>query len=160
MVRPGIMLYGVYPSKETSGSIPVRPVLSLRSNVVFLKEIPAGTSVSYGRRFTTDKKTRIATVPAGYGDGYSRGLSGRAAVLIGGRRYPVVGTICMDQIMVDIGTTSTVHVGDDVTLIGVDHDAEVGAWELSEMLGTIPYEILTAVSTRVPRVSEYKEGNQ
>lgn len=157
MVRPGIMLYGVYPSRETSESIPLQPVLSLRSAVVFLKEIAAGTSVSYGRRFIAPERTRIATVPVGYGDGFSRGLSGKIAVMIGGKRYPVVGTICMDQLMVDIGMDSPVHVGDDVTLIGADGNGSVGVWEHSETLGTIPYEVLTAISSRVPRISEYKE---
>lgn len=152
MVRPGIMLYGLYPSKETSESVPLHPVLALKSNVVFIKEVPAGTSVSYGRRYFTKEKTRIATIPVGYGDGYNRALSNRGEVLIRGNRYPVVGTVCMDQIMVDIGTGSNIHVGDEVVLIGTDRTETLSAWEVAERAGTIPYELLTGISTRVPRV--------
>jgi alanine racemase len=159
MVRPGIMLYGVYPSREAGRSIPLRPVLSLRSNVVFMKEVPAGTSISYGRRYTTPKATRIATVPVGYGDGYPRRLSNAATVLIGGKPYPVVGTVCMDQLMVDVGTEAAIHVGDDVTLIGPDNGSQIGIWELSETVGTIPYEILTGIAARVPRIAHYSEGS-
>jgi alanine racemase len=158
MVRPGIMLYGVYPSPEAGRSIPLRPVLSLRSNVVFIKEVAAGTSVSYGRRYTTAGPTRIATVPVGYGDGYPRRLGNASKVLIGGRAYPVVGTICMDMLMVDVGTDAAMHVGDDVTLIGSDAGGAIGVWELSEAVGTIPYEILTGIAARVPRISFYSEG--
>ncbi len=152
MVRPGLMLYGVYPSKETSESIPLRPVLTLKSHVVFIKEVPPGTSISYGRKYTTPARTRIATIPVGYGDGYGRGLTNRGRVLIRGRRYPVVGVVCMDQIMVDLGPEAGVHVGDDVTLIGRDGAESIGAWELADELGTIPYEVLTGVAARVPRV--------
>ncbi len=159
MVRPGIMLYGVYPSTETGRSIPLRPVLSLRSNVVFIKEVAAGTAVSYGRRYTTAATTRIATIPVGYGDGYPRRLSNSANVLIGGRPYPVVGTVCMDQLMVDVGMDAFIHVGDDVTLIGADGGAQIGVWDLSEKLGTIPYELLTGIAARVPRIAHYSEGN-
>jgi alanine racemase len=159
MVRPGIMLYGVYPSREAGRGIPLRPVLSLRSNVVFMKEVPAGTSISYGRRYTTAKATRIATVPVGYGDGYPRRLSNDANVLIGGKPYPVVGTVCMDQLMVDVGVDAHIHVGDDVTLIGPDDGAQIGIWDLSETVGTIPYEILTGIAARVPRIAHYSEGN-
>jgi alanine racemase len=159
MVRPGIMLYGVYPSREAGRGIPLRPVLSLRSNVVFMKEVPAGTSISYGRRYTTPRATRIATVPVGYGDGYPRRLSNGANVLIGGKPYPVVGTVCMDQLMVDVGTDAPIHVGDDVTLIGPDNGSQIGIWDLSETVGTIPYEILTGIAARVPRIAHYSEGN-
>ena len=159
MVRPGIMLYGVYPSREVGRSIPLRPVLSLRSNVVFIKEVGAGTPVSYGRKYVTPRPTRIATVPVGYGDGYPRRLSNAASVLIGGRAYPVVGTVCMDQLMVDIGMDAVLHVGDDVTLIGADGGAQISAWELSETVGTIPYEILTGIAARVPRIVHSSEGN-
>lgn len=151
MVRPGIMLYGIYPSKETSRSVSLQPVLSWRSKVVFIKEVPAHTSVSYGRTYFTPRATRIATIPLGYGDGYSRMLSGKAEVLIHGKRYPVVGTICMDQMMVDIGKGSGIHVGDDVTLIGDEGNESITAWELAEKLGTNPYEVLCMIAARVPR---------
>jgi alanine racemase len=152
LARPGIMLYGLYPSRDTSESIPLHPVLSLRSKVVFIKEVAAHTSISYGRTYYTQCATRIATIPIGYGDGYSRMLSGRAHVLIRGERYPVVGTICMDQMMVDIGTQAEIHVGDDVTLIGKDGRESISAWDLAEQTGTNHYEVLCMIAARVPRV--------
>jgi alanine racemase len=152
MVRPGVMTYGAYPSQETSESIPLRPVMSLESKVVFLKDVEAGIGVSYGLRYTTPGKTRIATVPIGYGDGYSRRLTNQADVLIGGRRYPVVGTVCMDQLMVDLGPDSPVRVGDNVVLMGRDGDESITAWELAGTLGTIPYEVFTGIAARVPRI--------
>ncbi|MBI1804060.1 MAG: alanine racemase [Ignavibacteriae bacterium] len=153
MVRPGIMLYGIYPSDTTSESIPLHPVLTLRSKVAFIKEVPAGVSISYGRQYTTTRRTKIATVPIGYGDGYGRMLTNQIDVLIRGNRYPVVGTICMDQIMVDLGPDSNVHVGVDVTLIGREGNETITAWEISKKLGTIPYEVLTNIAARVPRVT-------
>lgn len=152
MVRPGLMLYGAYPTRETSESIPLQPVMQLKSRIVYLKTVPAATSISYGRQYFTRAATSIATVPIGYGDGYSRRLSGQAEVLINGRRYPVAGTICMDQLMVDLGTGSGCRIGDDVTLLGRDGAEEISAWELADRSGTIPYEIFTAVTARVPRV--------
>ena len=109
-------------------------------------------SISYGRTYFTKTATKIATVPVGYGDGYPRRLSNQAEVLIQGKRYPVVGTICMDQIMVDVGIHLTIHVGDDVVLIGTSGDESITAWDLAKKLDTIPYEILTGISERVPRV--------
>lgn len=152
MVRPGIMLYGIYPSKETSESVPLEPVLSLKSKIVFIKEVSANTSISYGRAYYTTTKTKIATVPIGYGDGYSRRLTNRTEVLIRGKRYPVVGAICMDQCMVDVGLNAEVHVGDEVTLIGNDEKESISAWNIADTLGTIPYEVLTGITARVPRV--------
>jgi alanine racemase len=159
LVRPGIALYGVYPSTECGRGIPLRPVLSLRSNVVFIKEVPAGTAISYGRRHVTARATRIATVPVGYGDGYPRRLGNSGGVLIRGKRHPIVGTICMDQLMVDVGPEGDIHVGDDVTLIGRDGASEVTSWDLSAQAGTIPYEILTGIAARVPRIAHTPEGN-
>jgi alanine racemase len=152
MVRPGIMMYGIYPSLEVMRKLSLRPVLSLKSKVVYIKDVPRGTSVSYGRRYVTPAKTRIATIPIGYGDGFSRTLSNNASVLIAGKRFPCVGTICMDQLMVDIGNVEVVHVGDDVVLIGRDGSEEITAWDLAGAAGTIPYEILTGIATRVPRI--------
>ncbi len=152
MVRPGILLYGIYPSRETTESIPVDPVLSLKSNVVFVKSVPAGTSISYGRRYYTATSARIITVPIGYGDGYSRRLTGRGTVIIAGKRLPIVGAICMDQIMVDGGSEGNIHVGDDVVLIGSDGGQSISVWELADLIGTNPYEVLTGISARVPRV--------
>lgn len=152
MVRAGMMLYGLYPSHETSESIPLRPILSLRSKVVFLKEVLGGRSIGYGRTYFTKKRTTIATVPIGYGDGYSRMLSHKTEVLIRGNRYPVVGTICMDQLMVDVGLGSAVRVGDDVTLVGRDGTEKITVWDIAKKVGTNQYEILCMIAARVPRV--------
>jgi alanine racemase len=152
MVRPGIMLYGIYPSAKGSRSLTLRPVLSLKSNVVYVKEVDAGVAISYGRTYRTKRKTRIATIPIGYGDGYSRRLSNLAQVIIRGVRRPVVGTICMDQLMVDLGPQTDVHVGDEVVLIGSSGTETVTAWEIAEQLGTIPYELFTSITARVPRL--------
>jgi alanine racemase len=152
MVRAGIILYGVYPSQETSESIPIRPVLSLRSKVVFLKDIPAGRSIGYGRTYYTQQPTRVATVPVGYGDGYSRRLSHKVEVLIRGKRFRSVGTVMMDQIIVDVENDRSIHVGDEVTLIGRDGNEEITPWEIAEKIGTNQYEVLTMIAARVPRV--------
>jgi alanine racemase len=151
MVRPGIMLYGYYPSHQTSESVPIRPVLTLKSEVSLVKWIEPGESVSYGRRFIAKRRTQIATLPLGYADGYMRLLTGKGEVLIGGRRFSVVGTICMDQIMVDAGS-SDVSAGDEAVLIGRQGREKIDAWDLAERIGTIPYEICTNISSRVPRI--------
>ncbi|RCK71790.1 MAG: Alanine racemase [Ignavibacteriae bacterium] len=151
MVRPGILLYGLYPSEEVSKSVSVEPILSLKSKIVFIKTVEANTSISYGRKYFTKNKTRIATIPVGYGDGYSRMLTNKTDVIINGKRFPVVGAICMDQIMVDIGEEN-VHVGDDVTLIGKDGNEFIDVWELANKIGTNAYEILCNLNTRVPRI--------
>ena len=152
MVRPGIMLYGVPPRKNMTIRHPLSPVMSVVSFVAFLKEVDAGSGISYGKTFVTRTRTRIATVPIGYADGYFRGLSNRSHVLIRGTRYPVVGTVSMDQIMVEVGMDSNVRENDIVTLIGRDGKEEITAHELADILGTIPYEIMCAVSSRVARV--------
>jgi len=151
MVRPGIMLYGYYPSQETTESVPLRPVLSIKSRVVFAKRVAEGTSISYGRRYYTTREVLIATIPVGYADGLSRRLTNRASVLIGGRRYPVVGTIAMDHVMVDVGDDH-VAVGDEVVFIGTQGGNQITAWDVARLIGTIPYEITCSVSPRVPRV--------
>jgi alanine racemase len=150
LVRPGILAYG-YP--QTSGCpVPVDPVLSLISHVSFVKTVRAGETVSYGRAWVAPRDTRIATVAIGYGDGYPRRLTNQAEVLIRGRRYAQVGTICMDQLMVDLGPDSEIGVGEQVTLIGRDGGETVGAQDIAALAGTISYEILTGISQRVPRV--------
>lgn len=145
MVRPGLAAYGLYPGFE--------PVLTLKSTIVFLKTVPQGATVSYGARWRARRPTRVATLPVGYGDGYSRALSGRADVLIGGRRCPVLGRVTMDQTMVDVTPVPAARVGDDVVLIGRQGGAEVPAAELARLCGTIPYETAVALSARVPRVA-------
>jgi alanine racemase len=151
MVRPGIMLYGYYPSRETTESVPLKPVLSLKSRVSMVKWVEPGESVSYGRRYIAKKKTRIATLPLGYADGYMRSLTGRSSVLIGNKKFPTAGTICMDQLMVDVGSED-VRPGDEAVLIGQQHREQISAWDLATTLGTIPYEICTNISSRVPRI--------
>lgn len=150
MVRPGITIYGYYPSRHTTESIPLKPALTLKSHISFVKSLHAGESVSYGRKFIARKRTTIATIPIGYADGYSRLLSGKTSVLIHGKRFPVAGLICMDQLMVDVGSAN-VRVGDEVVLIGKQGSAEITAWQLADKLSTIPYEICTSISSRVPR---------
>ena len=151
MVRPGIMLYGYYPSDETTESVNVKPVLSLKSRVSLVKWIESGESVSYGRRFVAARRTKIASLPVGYADGYMRLLTGQSSVLIGGKEFPIVGTICMDQLMVDVGRTD-VRVGDEAVLIGGQGRKAITAWDLASRIGTIPYEICTNISSRVPRI--------
>ncbi len=152
MVRPGIMLYGYPPRREMPMRFPLKPVLSLRSIVTLVKTVPAGSGVSYGRRYTTSGDTTIATVPVGYADGYPRLLTNSTDLLIRGRRYPVVGTICMDHIMVDLGPSSDVREGDEAVLIGRSGNECIDSWVLAEKLRTIPYEITCQISGRVPRV--------
>ena len=151
MVRPGLMLYGYAPRPDMKQQDSLSPVMSLVSNVAFLKRVGPGISISYGRRYVTSRETRIATVPVGYGDGYSRLLTGKAEVLIRGKRYPVAGAVCMDQMMVDVGPDGDVREGDTVTLIGKDGQEAVWCWELASKIGTIPYEITCLVTSRVPR---------
>jgi alanine racemase len=152
LVRPGIMLYGYAPGAGMPERFPVKPVLSLVSRVAFVKAVPANTSISYGRRYYTPRATRIATVPMGYADGYPRGLTGKATALVNGVRYPVVGTICMDQLMLDIGSESTVHAGDEVVLIGESGHERITAWDIASIIGSIPYEITCVITKRVQRV--------
>ncbi len=147
LVRPGILLYGVFPSPEVPRSVPVRPALRWVSKVVFFKVVRAGNPVSYGSTWAPTTDTRVITVPVGYGDGYFRALSNRARVRVGGAEYPVVGRVCMDQLMVDLGQGSAYN-GDEVVLLGDGVTAEhVAGWA-----GTIAYEVLTNINTRVPRV--------
>jgi alanine racemase len=151
MVRPGIALYGVSPDPSCSLPPGVQPALCWVSRVVYFKVVQPGNGVSYGSTWAPKQQTRVVTVPVGYGDGYFRGMSGQAEVLIGGRRFPVVGRICMDQLMVDIGSDSAFN-GDEVVLLGEQAGAVVRAEDLAAWAGTIPYEVLTNINTRVPRV--------
>jgi alanine racemase len=151
LVRPGIMVYGHYPSRSIPSSLLLKPAMSLRSRIEFMKTVDKGTSISYGRRYYTHSKTKIGSVAIGYGDGFSRRLTNKADVLVNGKRYPVVGTICMDQVMIDVGLRSPCKVGDRVTLMGRDGTREISCWQISDELGTIPYEVCCSVSDRVPR---------
>jgi len=152
MVRAGILLYGVYPSADVPRTVAVSPALSWKSRVVYFKVVQPGHPVSYGSIWQSDHPVRVVTVPVGYGDGYFRGMSGRAEVLIRNKRYPVVGRVCMDQLMVNI-EWETAYNGDEVILIGqTENGTTITVEELAEWAGTIPWEILTNVNTRVPRV--------
>ncbi len=151
MVRPGISVYGYYPSGDQDRPLELKPVMEFRSQVVFTKRVPKGTGISYGLSYHTTQDTTIATVPAGYGDGFNRLLSDRGEVLIRGTRYPIVGRVCMDQFMVDIGPEPEVQTGDAVTLFGPDR-AGPSAEEIADLTGTIPYEVTCSPTARVPRV--------
>ncbi len=151
LVRPGIMLYGVYPSPECQRTIAVEPALQWRSQVSYFKVVRPGHPVSYGSTWQSDKPVRVVTIPVGYGDGYFRALSNRAQVLINGRRYPVAGRVCMDQMMACLDWDSAYN-GDTVTLIGTDGGQTITADDVAAWAGTIPYEVLTNINTRVPRV--------
>lgn len=150
-VRPGIMLYGSYPAEIYKEKIELRPVMSLKSAVALIKTVDSGTPVSYNRTYTTDKKTRVGVVPIGYADGYPWSLSNRGSVLIRGKRVPVIGRVTMDMIMVDI-TGLDFHVGDEVVLLGSQNGEKITAEELSDLSGTISYELFCRISKRMPRV--------
>ena len=151
MVRPGIMLFGVYPSKEVKRTIEIKPALTWKSLVVYFKVIKPNHPVGYGSTWQTDHNVRAVTVPVGYGDGYLRSMFNKAEVIINGERYPVVGTISMDQIIVNLEQGSAYN-GDEVILLGSDGKNSITCEEMAEWAGTIPYEILTNINTRVPRV--------
>lgn len=152
MVRPGVMLYGYYPSRETTESLQLQPAMTLKSKVIFVKRINKNDSVSYGRKFIAKQDTNIATIPIGYADGYNRLLSNRANVRIEDDIYPVVGRVCMDQILIDLGPETTVRTGDEVILLDPDVESSVHMNHFCEMLDTIPYELCCRISERVPRV--------
>lgn len=154
MVRPGIMIYGFRPDPETPATIPLKPGMSLLTRVSFVKKIARGTAVGYGRTWVAPADTTLATIPAGYADGFNRLFSNRGRVLIGGRSYPLVGRVCMDQSMVDLGPETDVKVGDEVVLMGRSGEAEIPCEEWAEKLGTITYEVTCQVNSRVVRLYE------
>lgn len=151
MARAGMIIYGNYPSHQTSESITLKPAMTLKSKVSLVKSIEAGESVGYGRRFVATRRTKIATVPLGYADGFTRLLSGKASVLIHGKKFPIAGSIAMDQLMVNAGKED-VDVGDEVVFIGSQGSQSITAWDIADTLGTVPYEVCCWVSARVPRV--------
>lgn len=156
MVRPGIMLYGYdpfgYDPSRSFGGRSILPAMTFKTKVSYFKVVPQDTGISYNHSYTTGKQTRIVTLPVGYGDGYSRLLSNRGEVVIRGKRYPVVGSICMDQIMVDIGMDGSAYNGDDVLLFGEMNGSIIPLELLCEKIGTITYEFLCNISMRVPRL--------
>jgi len=155
LVRPGIMLYGSYPSPTFRSLISLKPVMTLKTRVHFLKSVPSGARISYGGTFRTKRESRIATLPIGYADGYSRHLSNHGEVLIHGKRAPVVGKVCMDFIMVDVTDIPRVSVGDEVILIGRQGGEQITPEEIAEKINSISYEVLCSIGKRVPRI--YKE---
>ena len=159
VVRAGIALYGLWPSEQVNREIvKLTPVLSLYSHIVYIKEIEAGTSVSYGGTFTAQDRMRIATIPVGYGDGYARSLSGKGYVLLHGKKAPILGRVCMDQFMVDVSNIPEAMEGDKVTLIGADGDEKITMEQLGELSGRFNYEFACDIGKRVPRV--YTKGGK
>ena len=152
LARPGLIIYGMYPKYTFPKLIKLKPVLSLKTRVVFLKDIPPGRSISYGRTFITQRHTKIATLPIGYADGYHRGLSNKAQVLIHGQYAPVVGKVTMDQTMIDVGHIRGIKIGDEVVLIGKQGHHEIRIESLARLAGTIAYDFICAISNRVPRI--------
>ncbi|MCI8496704.1 MAG: alanine racemase [Clostridiales bacterium] len=152
MVRPGIILYGHAPSSLMEGQYPLKPVMSLRSVISLVKTIPAGATVSYGRTYTAEQPMRVATVPIGYADGYPRPVSGRAKALVHGKEVPLIGRVCMDQLMMDVSAVPRVQEGDVVTLFGRDGEAFLPMEQISSLADTISYETACLIGRRVPRV--------
>jgi alanine racemase len=152
MVRPGVMLYGVYPSPEMAARISLKPVLSWKTRILQLKKVPSNTSISYGQTFITKRDSLIATLPIGYADGYPRLLSNRGQALVGGKRAPVAGRVCMDLTMLDVTDIGKIHQGDEVVLLGAQGNDTISADEMASWADTISYEILTSISARIPRI--------
>jgi len=146
MVRPGIMLYGY----SEGGNL--KPVMSLKSKILFLKKVPPNTPISYGRTFITKRQSIIATIPIGYADGYNRKLSNYGEVIINGKRAPVIGKVCMDTVMVDVTEIPDIRENSEVILIGTQGGEKITAQEIADRTGTIPYEVLTSVGERVKRI--------
>lgn len=151
LVRPGIMMYGVYPGAEVEKTVALQPVLSFKTRVVYFKVVPQGAAVGYNGTWTAPCDTRVVTLPVGYGDGYRRSLSNRGRVLIRGNSYPIVGNVSMDQITVNIGD-GTAYNDDEVALIGAQGTECISVEEMANSMETIPYEVLTGINTRVPRL--------
>lgn len=158
MVRDGICLYGMYPSEEVQKDrLPLKPAMEVKAWVSFVKELPPGIEIGYGGTYTTQRTTRVATIPVGYADGYPRCLSGKGWVLILGQRAPILGRVCMDQFMVDVTHIPGVSVGTEVTLVGKDGKEEITVEEISSMAHSFQYEFVCDVGKRVPRVY-YRHG--
>ena len=157
MVRAGISMYGLWPSRDVKHDIELRPALALKSHIVYIKEVPPGYEVGYGGSWRSRRESRIATIPVGYGDGYPRALSNRGYVLIRGKRAPIAGRVCMDQMMVDITNIPDAEDYDEVTLIGRDGEEEITVESLANIYGGFNYEIVCCFTKRVPRIY-YRDG--
>jgi alanine racemase len=152
MVRPGLILYGMYPAHALKKHIELKPVLSWRTRIIQLKRVPAGTSIGYGRIFVTKRNSLIATLPVGYADGYRRLFSNRAQVLVRGKRALVAGRVSMDLTTIDVTDIKNVQQGDEAVLLGRQDGAEISADEIAGWTNTISYEIFTSIGARVPRI--------
>jgi len=153
MVRPGVMLYGLYPSEEIRrSSIVLKPAMQIKARIAQVKNVPKGFSVGYGHTYSTPKATRLATIPIGYGDGFNRHLSSSGAMLVRGQRAPVVGRVCMDQTIIDVGHIRDINNDDEVIVMGQQGDQMVSADEIAQRIETINYEVVTSLMSRVPRV--------
>lgn len=152
IIRPGIMLYGSYPAQHLRDKIKLKPVMSLKTEIMHIKNVPAGFSISYGRTFVTTKESVIATLPIGYADGIPRRLSGKGEVLVRGMRAPMVGRVCMDLMMCDVTDIKDASIGDEVVIIGAQGKEEITAEEIAAKTDTISYEIFCNISARVPRI--------
>lgn len=158
-VRSGIILYGLLPSKKLKGKIDLIPAMQIKSVIAQIKTVEAGSPVSYGCTYVTQKPTKIATVPIGYADGYTRSLGNRAYMTVKGKKAPVIGRVCMDQIMLDVSGIDGINVGDEVTVIGNGENNTVSFDDIADMTGTINYELICLVGKRVPRVYIYNGKN-
>jgi len=154
LVRPGIMIYGFYPGSETPQTVPLKPGLSFVTRISFIKKVTKGTSIGYGRTWVAPEDCFIATFPAGYADGFNRLFSGKGRVLIGGKSYPLVGRVCMDQSMCNLGPKTDLKIGDEVVLIGRSGSEEITVEEWAQKLGTISYEVTCQINNRVQRIFE------
>ncbi len=152
LVRPGLLIYGLLPFENADKILDIKPVMSVKTRIVFLKSVGKDTSVSYGRTYFTKKTSKIATIPIGYADGFSRRNSNNGEVLVSGMRVPVVGRVCMDMCMIDVSGLKKVAVGDEAVIIGSQGMAKITAEDVARRCGTINYEVVTSVSKRVPRI--------
>lgn len=151
MARLGISLYGIYPSTEVDHSISLKPAMTLKTEITFLKDVPKGVPISYGRTFVTRRRSRIATLPIGYADGYPRLLSNQGEVLVFGKRVPLIGRVCMDMTMIDVTDIPQAQIGSEVVLFGRQNGAEIFVDEIAQKIGTISHEIICGITRRVPR---------
>ena len=152
-VRAGIILYGLYPSEEVEKEpVPLKPLMTLKSHIAYIKTLEPGVQISYGGTYTTQKETRVATIPVGYADGYARSLSNKGWVLIRGKKAPILGRVCMDQFMVDVTHIPEAKENDEVILLGKSQDQQITMEELGELSGRFNYEFACCISKRVPRI--------
>ncbi|NNG67470.1 alanine racemase [Caldanaerobacter subterraneus] len=156
MVRPGITLYGSYPSDDVNKILDLRPAMNFKTKIVYIKEVPENTSISYGRTFITKRPSKIATLPIGYADGLNRLLSNNHEVLVRGKYVPIVGRVCMDQTMIDVTEVEGVEVGDEVVIFGEQEGKRITADDIAKKLRTIPHEVYCGISRRVPRIYIYR----